>query len=234
LDGIQLGQLIRDEADLAHTNKLLLLASIGQRGEAEAAHQANFASYLTKPIHGVQLHDGLATDMGYCGIDEPNKPRPLVTQHTVKEIQRGYRDEILVADDHAINQQLIVLLLERLGYGSDVGSNRWEAVQAVASGSYALVLMDCQMPEMDGFETTKNIREAETEKCKALDVKDKMQEGTLPDALPLTPNGALRVPIVALTANAMPGNREKCLTAGMDDYLSKPIRPDDLSAVLER
>jgi CheY-like chemotaxis protein len=233
LDGIQLGQLIRDEADLANT-KLLLLTSIGQRGEAEAAHQAGFPGYLTKPLRGVQLHDGLATVMGYCVVDEPNKPRPLVTRHTVKEAQRDYRDKILVADDHAINQQLIVLLLERLGYRSDVVGNGWEAGQAVASGSYALVLMDCQMPEMDGFEATKNIREAETEKRKALDVEDTMLEGTSPDALPLTPYNALRVPIVALTANAMPGDREKCLTAGMDDYLFKPIRPDDLSAVLER
>ncbi len=159
LDGIQLGQLIRAEPDLAHT-KLLLLTSMGQRGEAAEAHQAGFGGYLTKPLRQVQLHDGLATVMGYCVVDEPNTPRPLVTRHTLKETQRLFREKILVADDHAINQQLIVLLLERLGYGSDVVSNGREAVEAVTTGSYALVLMDCQMPEMDGFEATKNIREA--------------------------------------------------------------------------
>ncbi len=233
LDGIQLGQLIRDETDLAHT-KLLLLTSIGQRGEAAAAYQAGFAGYLTKPLRKVQLHDGLATVMGYCVVDEPNKPRPLVTRHTLKETQRLSREKILVADDHAINQQLIVLLLERLGYGSDVVSTGREAVQAVATGSYALILMDCQMPEMDGFDATKKIREAENVKRKTLSENDEMKEPISLDALHLTPDGTLRMPIVALTANAMPGDREKCLAAGMDEYLSKPIRPEELALVLER
>jgi signal transduction histidine kinase/DNA-binding response OmpR family regulator len=235
LDGIQLGQLIRDDADLAHT-KLLLLTSIGQRGEAAAAHQAGFAGYLTKPLRKVQLHDGLATVMGYCWNEEPEQIRPLVTRHTLKETQRLSRKKILVADDHAINQQLIVLLLERLGYGSDVVTTGREAVEAVATGSYALVLMDCQMPEMDGFKATRIIREAESENSKELGVKSNEQETNLSD----TSDSALctphcsRIPIVALTANAMPGDREKCLTAGMDEYLSKPIRLEELALALER
>ncbi|MDH5429301.1 MAG: response regulator, partial [Nitrospirota bacterium] len=233
LDGIQLGQRIRAETDFAQT-KLLLLTSLGQRGEAATAHQAGFGGYLTKPLRKIQLHDALATLMGYCVVDEPHTPRPLVTRHSVKESQRLSREKILVADDHAINQQLIVLLLERLGYGSEVVSNGQEAVQAVSTGSYALVLMDCQMPEMDGFEATRKIREAETVKHKALGEKDETRNTQSPDALPLTPYDALRVPIVALTANAMPGDRERCLAAGMDDYLSKPIRPEELSRVLER
>jgi len=233
LDGIQLGQRIRAEANLAQT-KLLLLTSLGQRGEAAKAHQAGFGGYLTKPLRKVQLHDGLATVMGYCVNDEPAKPRPLVTRHTLKETQRLSREKILVADDHAINQQLIVLLLERLGYGSDVVNNGQEAVHAANTGSYALVLMDCQMPEMDGFEATRKIREAEAVKREALGEKDETLNTQSPDALPLTPYDALRVPIVALTANAMPGDRDKCLAAGMDDYLSKPIRPEELSLVLER
>ena len=235
LDGIQLGQLIRAETALSQT-KLILLTSIGQRGEATAAHQAGFAGYLTKPLRKVQLHDGLATVMGYCVINEPNQPRPLVTRHTLKETQRLAREKILVADDHAINQQLIVLLLEKLGYGADVVSTGREAIDAVATGSYALVLMDCQMPEMDGFEATKKIREAEAENRKALGERSAEQESEIldsPDALPLTPHVS-HLPIVALTANAMPGDREKCLAAGMDDYLSKPIRPEELSLVLER
>lgn len=232
LDGIQLDQRIRAETVLAHT-KLLLLTSLGQRGEAATAHQASFGGYLTKPLRKIQLHDALATLMGYCVVDEPHSPRPLVTRHTVKETQRLSREKILVADDHAINQQLIVLLLERLGYGSDVVSNGREALQAVATGSYALVLMDCQMPEMDGLEATRAIRKSESEK---LEVRSDEQETDLsehPDSLLLTLHSS-RIPIVALTANAMPGDREKCLAAGMDDYLSKPIRPEDLSLVLER
>jgi signal transduction histidine kinase/CheY-like chemotaxis protein/HPt (histidine-containing phosphotransfer) domain-containing protein len=235
LDGIQLGQLIRDEADLAHT-KLLLLTSIGHRGEAAAAHQAGFAGYLTKPLRKVQLHDGLATVMGYCWNEEPEQIRPLVTRHTLKETQRLSREKILVADDHAINQQLIVLLLERLGYGSDVVTTGREAVKAVAKGSYALVLMDCQMPEMDGFEATRMIREAESENSTEFGVKGNEQETNLPDtsdSSPLTPHCS-RIPIVALTANAMPGAREKCLTAGMDEYISKPIRLEELALALER
>ena len=235
LDGIQLAQLIRADANLAHT-KLLLLTSIGQRGEAAAAQQAGFDGYLTKPLRKMQLHDGIATVMGYCVIDEPNTSRPLVTRHTLKETQRLSRDKILVADDHAINQQLIVLLLERLGYGSDVVSTGREAVQAVATGSYALVLMDCQMPEMDGFEATKKIREAENEKSTKLGERSKEQEADLsntPGSSLFTPH-CFRIPIVALTANAMPGDREKCLAAGMNEYLSKPIRPEELALVLER
>jgi signal transduction histidine kinase/DNA-binding response OmpR family regulator len=235
VDGIQLGQLIRDEADLAHT-KLLLLTSIGQRGEAAAAHQAGFAGYLTKPLRKVQLHDGLATVMGYCGNEEPELIRPLVTRHTLKETQRLSRGKILVADDHAINQQLIVLLLESLGYGSDVVATGREAVKAVATGSYALVLMDCQMQEMDGFEATRTIREAESENSKELGVRGKEQEtnfSDVPDSSLFIPRCS-RIPIVALTANAMPGDREKCLAAGMDEYLSKPIRPEELALALER
>ena len=235
LDGIQLGQLIREEADLAHT-KLLLLTSIGQRGEAAEAHQAGFAGYLTKPLRKVQLHDGLATVMGYCWNEQPEHIRPLVTRHTLKETQRLSREKILVADDHAINQQLIILLLERLGYGSDVVTTGREAVKAVATGSYALVLMDCQMPEMDGFEATRIIREAESENNKELGVRSKEQETNLSDTSDsslFTPHYS-RIPIVALTANAMPGDREKCFAAGMDEYLSKPIRLEELALALER
>ncbi len=233
LDGLKLGQLIKQHPDVAQT-KLLLLTSIGQRGEAATAHEAGFSGYLTKPLHKVQLHDGLATVMGYCWTENPEQTRPLVTRHTLKETQRRSRDKILVADDHAINQQLIVLLLERLGYGSDVVSTGHDAVQAVATESYALVLMDCQMPEMDGFSATRKIREAEGVRHEALGEKDETHKTQSPDALPLTPYDELRIPIVALTANAMPGDREKCLATGMDDYLAKPIRPEELARVLER
>ena len=235
LDGIRLGQLIRNDANLSHT-KLLLLTSLGQRGEAAAAHNAGFAGYLTKPLHKVQLHDGLATVMGYCMVDEPNAPRPLVTRHTVNETQRQYREKILIVDDHAINQQLIALLLEHLGYGSDVVSTGREAVQAVDNGSYALVLMDCQMPEMDGFEATQKIRKKESEKNQGLGIQNREGEANTPttsDTL-LSTSYCSRIPIVALTANAMPGDREKCLAAGMDEYLSKPIRREELAEVLER
>ncbi len=229
VDGLKLGKLIKQNPDVAQT-KLLLLTSLGQRGDAAIAHEAGFSGYLTKPLHKVQLHDGVATVMGYCWTEHPEQTRPLVTRHTLKETQRQAREKILVADDHAINQQLIVLLLERLGYGTDVVSTGREAVQAVSTESYSLVLMDCQMPEMDGFAATKKIRETEHMKRETLGNQD---EATASDGSPLTPN-VFRIPIIALTANAMPGDREKCLTAGMDDYLAKPIRPEELAQVLKR
>jgi two-component system sensor histidine kinase/response regulator len=120
-----------------------------------------------------------------------------------------------VGDDHAINQQLIILLLERLGYGSEVGSNGGEADQAVTTGSYALVLMDCQMPELDGFEATRLIREAENMKSQKIGVRGEAPETDLSEtsnSLLLTPHHS-RAPIVALTANA---RRQRKVLSGRD------------------
>jgi len=231
-DGFQLGTRIKQDSSIADT-KLVLLTSFGQRGEATEAQQAGFDAYLTKPIHKIHLHDSLSTVMGFSSSATSSQSRPLITRHTVKEGQRHSRMKILVADDHAINQQLMVLLLERLGLSSDVVTNGKEALQAAITGSYALVLMDCQMPEMDGFEATHAIRKAEREK---LEVRSKAQEtdfSDTPDSSLFTPHCS-RIPIVALTANAMPGDRDKCLAVGMDEYLSKPIDPEKLATVLER
>ena len=236
LNGLMLGNVIKQDLTL-HATKLILLTSVGRRGEAGAAHQVGIDAYLTKPIRKIHLHDGLATVMGYCVTEGSDQPRPLVTRHTLHETQRHTRTKILVADDHAINQQLIVLLLDRLGYSSDVVVNGQEAVEAVASGSYALVLMDCQMPVMDGFEATQQIRDAESLRSKELGVRSEEQKTDLsetPDALRLTPHSPSRIPIIALTANAMPGDRENCLHAGMDDYLTKPIKLESLAAVLQQ
>ena len=231
LDGLTLGRLVKEDPDLAKT-KLMLLTSIGHRGEAAVAHEVGFAGYLTKPIHKIQLHDGIATIMGYCMTEEPHKPRPLVTRHTLSETQRQVRENILVADDHAINQQLVVLLLNRLGFSSDVVANGQEAIQALATGSYDLVLMDCQMPIMDGFEATRRIREAERTKTEQMEGETSEGESAAsPHSHPLIPH---RIPIIALTANAMPGDRETCIQAGMDDYLTKPIKLEELTAVLEK
>ncbi len=115
---------------------------------------------------------------------------------------------VLIAEDNAVNQRLAAMQLRVLGYSVDVAANGHEAVAAVARGGYALVLMDCQMPDLDGFGATRLIRSKE-------------QAGR-------------RVPIIAMTANAMQGDREACLAAGMDDYLTKPVRLDELRAMLER
>lgn len=116
---------------------------------------------------------------------------------------------VLVADDHPVNRRLALQQLARLGYGADAVSNGREAIDAVAAGGYDIVLMDCQMPEVDGFEATRAIRRAEAR------------------------TGA-HVPIVAMTAGAVDGNREACLRAGMDEYLAKPVKLAALGAVVER
>jgi CheY-like chemotaxis protein/HPt (histidine-containing phosphotransfer) domain-containing protein len=134
----------------------------------------------------------------------------LVTRHVLKEAEAATRPRILVAEDNIVNQKVAVCLLEKLGYRANVVANGLEAVEAVSRMRYALVFMDCQMPEMDGWAATARIRTHE-------------REQTSP-----------RLPIIAMTANAMPEDREACIHAGMDDYLSKPISLNDLKAMLTR
>ena len=204
--------------------RLVILTSLIQRGHAELARQAGFVAYLTKPVRHDQLSNCLRTVLGLPGLvgegtltTIPAPAPPLITRHTLAGIESAPR--ILVAEDNLINQKLTVRILEKLGYQSDVVENGQEALAALARGSYALVLMDCQMPVIDGFEATKLLRQRE-----AFD-----QESTAPDS-PKT----YHIPIVALTANAMRGDRERCLAAGMDDYLTKPVRKEDLKGVLDR
>ena len=131
-----------------------------------------------------------------------------VALHPAPQQRHGPRPRVLVAEDNPVNQRVAVGLLEHLGIKADVASDGYEVLQSLARQSYALVLMDCQMPELDGFEATARIRAGET--------------------------GNGRIPIIAMTASAMRGDRERCLAAGMDDYVSKPVRIDDLRTVIER
>ncbi len=117
------------------------------------------------------------------------------------------RDRILIAEDNAINQKVIERMVQKLGYPVDLVANGREAIDALNGSTYSLVFMDCQMPEMDGFEACREIRKLE---------------------------GGAQIPIIAITANAMKGDRERCLAAGMDDYVSKPFKQEDLRVVIER
>lgn len=210
MDGMQLGRAIREEAGLDHT-KLVLLTSLGRRGDAKMAQAAGFSGYLTKPVRKKYLYDCLRLVMGqsetaHAGGQTLSTGPALVTRHQVAEVHAHIR--LLVVDDNPVNQKVAVKMLEKLGHRVDVAGNGQEALTALARHRYNLVFMDCQMPEMDGFETTRMIRTHE-------------QPGD-------------HLPIIAMTANAMHGDREHCLSAGMDDFVSKPVKSQDLSTVLSR
>jgi len=218
MNGLELAQTIKSDPQLTAT-PLVLLTSMGMRGQAEQAKQVGIAAYMTKPVHRADLYDCLTMIVDRLAHSSPNvleveatsRPRDvLVTRHVIKEAARAARPRILVAEDNIVNQKIAVIHLEKLGCRADVVANGLEAVDAVARIQYALVLMDCQMPEMDGWEATAMIRKKE-EAC-----------------------GSERLPIIAITANAMPGDREKCRKAGMDDYLAKPVTLDEIRAVLAR
>ena len=207
MDGLALARAIKADPSIA-TVRLVLLTSLGRRGDGTAAKQAGISGYLTKPVRKSRLYDCLATVMGYASEQSGTSAAVLVTSHSLLDTARRACARILVADDHTVNQQLAVMMLERLGYRTDVVANGKEAVEAVCRVQYDLVLMDCQMPEMDGYAATEAIRSS---------------EGTTRHTL-----------ILAMTANALQGDREKCLVAGMDDYLTKPVKPEQLQEALAR
>ncbi|MDH4153386.1 MAG: PAS domain S-box protein [Nitrospira sp.] len=232
-DGIELARAITARAEGSAT-KLVLLTSVGRRGDAKVAKEAGCAAYLTKPIREQQLHDCLITLLRQHTVESgrpaSNESPPLVTRHTLAETIVDLR--ILLAEDNVVNQQVAVRLFQRLGYRVDVVTNGREAVEALSRSRYDVIFMDCQMPEMDGFEATRLIREreaAEIVSSSELQVSDSKLETR--NQKPATSH---RVPIVAMTANAMQGDRERCLAAGMDDYVSKPISTQVLADVLDR
>ena len=206
MDGMELARRIRDTPDLP-APRLVMLTSIGHRGDGEEARQAGIEAYLTKPAKQSELRGAISAVMDVSGEQEAAE-RPLVTRHTLREIASFSRARVLLAEDNPINQKVAMLMLENLGYRVDVVPDGRQAVQAVSRGDYAAVLMDVQMPELDGYEATAAIRDLE--------------------------GAEKRTPIIAMTANAMDGDREKALEAGMDDYVSKPVKTEALDAALER
>jgi two-component system sensor histidine kinase/response regulator len=205
MDGLELARAIKADPAVAGT-RLVMLTSFGQREQAATAREAGIEACLTKPVRQSQLFDCLATVMSQA----PPAPAPsnVRTKTTTKETQMLSHKLILLAEDNIVNQKVAVRQLQKLGYRADSVANGREAVEALGRIAYDLVLMDCQMPEMDGYAATAEIRRRE--------------------------GAAKHTPIVAMTANALEGDRAKCLAAGMDDYVSKPVRPEELAAVLER
>jgi len=182
---------------------VIVLTSAGQRGDAARCRELGVGAYLTKPVIQAELLDAIVRVLGAGGSQAA--PTALVTHHSLREEKRRIR--VLLAEDNAVNQKLAARLLEKRGYSVTVTANGSEALAALEKANFDLVLMDVQMPEMDGFEATAAIREREK-----------------------TSGGHLT--IIAMTAHAMQGDREQCLAAGMDGYISKPIKAEELYQLL--
>lgn len=236
-DGLQLAREFRRDPAGAGM-RIVVLTSLLQRGHAEQARQAGAMGYLPKPVRHDQLRECLRTVLGITreiapepGYLAPATPQ-LVTRHTLADHRP--RQRILIVEDNLINQKLAVRMAEKLGYQAFVAENGEEALKAMETEDFAVVIMDCQMPVMDGFEATRRIRDNE-QRHSTIDTR----QSTEPDADRLTNDesrmtASPHIPIIAVTANAMQGDREHCLAAGMDDYLAKPIQMETLRAVLHR
>ncbi|GAB6095626.1 hypothetical protein JCM14469_18780 [Desulfatiferula olefinivorans] len=211
MDGAALGRAIKAEGRLA-TIRMVLLSSLGVRGDTKRFAEIGFNAYLTKPARSLELKavilQVLASNDG-----EVLQPYAITTRHTAREtvnLFSGYNVRILLVEDNFTNQQVAVGILMKLGLSADAVANGAESLKALESIPYDLVLMDVQMPVMDGYEATARIR---------------------------SPQSGVRnhnIPVIAMTAHAMTGDREKCLEAGMNDYISKPINPNSLAEVLEK
>jgi two-component system sensor histidine kinase/response regulator len=202
MDGIELARALKTEPSTAET-MLFLLSSSGHRLEPAQSHLTGFAASLTKPVRSSELFDCLITSLNSgAASEDPVTPTPE------PRVRSEVLGTILLVEDNTVNQLVGSKVLEKLGYGFTIANNGVEAVSAFHSGRYDAVLMDCQMPEMDGYEATQAIRQLE--------------------------GSGSHIPIIAMTAAAMEGDRERCMAAGMDDFITKPVRLEAVATALER
>jgi CheY-like chemotaxis protein/HPt (histidine-containing phosphotransfer) domain-containing protein len=221
MDGLTLARTLKADPALEGT-RLILLTSLSHSGDTATIRAAGVGASLTKPVRQWQLYEALARVMGArsdlaLGRETPSwgeanaADRPLTRPpggRTTAPTIEPTGQRVLIVEDSAINQRVAAGMLKRLGYASDVVGNGRLALDALDRADYCAILMDCQMPEMDGFAATAEIRRRE--------------------------GSGRRTPIIAMTANAMRGDRERCLAAGMDEYLAKPFRMQDLANALTR
>jgi two-component system, sensor histidine kinase and response regulator len=202
MDGFALAEQIKKDPEMVGAT-IMMLTSAGHLGDAARCRELGISAYLVKPIRQGELLQAI------CNVLNLSRPKiaPLVTRHFLRETRN--RAHVLLAEDNAVNQTLAVRLLERRGYNVSIAGNGKEALMALEREHIDLILMDVQMPEMDGFEATAIIRQ-----------KERSAGG--------------HIPIVAMTAHALKGDEERCLAAGMDAYVSKPIRTNELFATIER
>ncbi len=211
MDGVSLGRAIREDQRLANI-PMVMLTSLGSRGDARHFAEIGFAAFLSKPVRHDELKGVLSRAL--AGRDGAAvKPSPTVAYNAAHDLMglfAGSKARILLAEDNFTNQQVALGILKKLGLRADAVANGEEAVKAFKSIPYDIILMDVQMPEMDGFDATRHIRGTQS----------------------AVPNHT--VPIIAMTAHAMQGDREKCLESGMNDYVSKPVTPWALAEALRK
>jgi predicted ATPase/signal transduction histidine kinase/CheY-like chemotaxis protein len=216
MDGLALAREIKADASIAET-RLVVLTSLGQPYSTEELKLDKIEAYLVKPIKQSRLFDCLVDAMGKPAAREfvADSDRSGAPANDSQPGPQPKNARILLAEDNYINQRVVLGQLKKLGYHADVVANGLEVLKALQSNPYDIILMDCQMPEMDGFEATRAIRIREQRSDQGFDSESPIH-------------------IVAITANALLGDREKCLAAGMNDYLSKPIEVQGLQSVLDR
>jgi len=206
LDGFGLVERLKQAFD-ASPSTIMMLTSGGQRGDAQRCEQLGIAAYLLKPVRQSELRDAIARVLAASARKEKQS---LITRYSLREhVVREKSLKILLAEDHPTNQKLATRILEKRHHSVTVVSNGREALEALEKDTYDLVLMDMQMPEMDGFEATAILRDREKKTAR-------------------------RQSVVAMTALAMNGDRDRCMAVGMDGYISKPIRPKELDELLEK
>jgi CheY-like chemotaxis protein/HPt (histidine-containing phosphotransfer) domain-containing protein len=209
-DGLSVAQEIR-QIPGAMLLPLVLLAPVGMHLDSPDFTKAAFAGCLTKPLKPAQLNDVLLRIVSGA---KPAVSKPPAISKLDPKLSERLPLRVLLCDDNLINQKVAVRLLQQMGYKPDLAGNGVEALAALDKQTYDLIFMDVQMPEMDGLEATRVIRERQRDKSRF-------------------PNYKSSLIIIAMTANAMPGDRDKCIAAGMDDYLAKPVRPEDIRKVVE-
>jgi signal transduction histidine kinase/DNA-binding response OmpR family regulator len=202
MDGFMVAELIRQDPALAGAT-IMMLTSAGRAGDAARCRELGISVYLVKPIRQGDLLNAICAALQNAPQDRPDL---VITKHTVREERNRYR--ILLAEDNPVNQRLALRLLEKRGFDVTVVGDGGAALNALDKNAFDIILMDVQMPEMDGFETTAAIR-----------AKEKLT--------------GLHVPIIAMTAHALKGDQERCLGAGMDAYVSKPIRTEELFKIID-
>jgi signal transduction histidine kinase/DNA-binding response OmpR family regulator/HPt (histidine-containing phosphotransfer) domain-containing protein len=209
MDGLELARAIKKDPRFASI-RLVMLTSVDRQEDPEALRETGVDAYLTKPVKQAQLFDCLSLVMSTDVETREIKSGlvALVEQPAAVRVEPVANLRILIAEDNPVNQKVALFQLQKLGYAADVVENGRLALEALARTRYDLVFMDCQMPELDGYEATRDLRAIE--------------------------GGERHTWIVAMTANSLEGDREKCLKAGMDDYVSKPVKPERLQDAIQR